>query len=395
MIAKKPGLKTGIIIIVLILFIFTAFLFYYYRSAKREKAMLKMQRDYYLGIIQSEQRWLAELQLSNGALPFRAAENGPAAIIPYFSCITALALLEEGPDGIKYAEAVKRYFDWHNAHLNNAASDRHGVSGTIYNYSVEVSNGIVQSEETEQKYDSTDSYAALFLIALWEYYNKTGDTKLLVERYQNINDVINAMIYTVDTDGLSFAKPGSRVKYLMDNAEVYQGLSSAINLLKKVFLPHYHEGTPEHTGASEVLAHLQEIKDKQADSFAKLLWNDTEQRYEVGIDKAGEPLAFKDWTCFYPDAVAQLFPIIYKVIETESEQAQYLYHTFGEHFEWGKLEHFENGHASFYWGLTAYCGALMGDEERVLSYLDCYLQKVPPDYRYPAYNADVAWVVMA
>lgn len=357
--------------------------------------MLKMQRDYYLGVIRSEQQWLAGQQLSNGALAFRATENGTASINPYFSCITALALLEEGPDGIKYVDAVKRHFDWHFAHLNNAASDQHGVAGTIYNYSAEVLDGVVLKEITEQKYDSTDSYAALFLIALWESYNKTGDAEYLVERYPKITAVINAMISTIDSEGLSFVKPDSSIKYLMDNAEVYQGLSSAINLLKKVFLPLYQKGTPEHSGASELLASLQETKERQAESFAKLLWNGTEQRYEVGIDKEGKPLAFQGWTHFYPDAVAQLFPIIYKVIEPDSRQAQYLSQAFGEHFQWEKMEHFEDGHANFYWGLTAYCGALMGDEEKVLSYLDCYMQKVPPDYKYPAYNADVAWVVMA
>jgi len=345
-------------------------------------------------MVQSEQKWLANLQLSNGALAFRGKENGTVSIVPYFSSITAIALLQKAPE-LEYEDVVTDYFDWHFAHLNGVASDIYGVPGTIYNYSAEVLNGIVQWEKTEQKYDSTDSYAALFLIALWEYYEQTGNAAYLMEHYWHITDVIGAMNATFDKDGLSYAKPNYRVKYLMDNAEVYKGISCAINLFEQVFLPRYDEGTMEKNDVKQTIAHLQEKKDGQEQAFRTILWNEVEQRYEIGINNSGVALDFSGWSEFYPDAVAQLFPILFGVLDPDSERARKLYQTFGEYFDWEDMAHYEKGDADFYWGLTAYAGALMRDEKKVYTYLDYYMDKVIPNYEYPAYNADVAWVVLA
>lgn len=355
---------------------------------------LKTHLDYYNDVIQSEQEWLANLQLTNGALPFRYEDNGTANIIPYFSDITAIALLQKAPD-LEYTDVVTDYFEWYFAHLNDADADKNGVAGTIYNYSAEVLNGVVVSETTEQKYDSIDSYAALSLIALWEFYEQTGNADFIINHYYQIINIIGAMNGTIDVDGLSYVKPNYQIKYLMDNAEVYQGLSCASSLLEKVFLPHYNEGTQEYNDIKQMLVNLEETKDGQEKAFNTILWSETEQRYEIGIDNDGDVLNFCGWTEFYPDAVAQLFPILFGVIDTDSERARNLYFTFGQYFDWENMAHYENGDASFYWGLTAYCGALMLDEEKVLSYLDYYKNKVMPNHEYPAYNADVAWVVLA
>ena len=130
-------------------------------------------------------------------------------------------------------------------------------------------------------------------------------------------------------------------------------------------------------------------------AFRTILWNEVEQRYEIGINNSGVALDFSGWSEFYPDAVAQLFPILFGVLDPDSERARKLYQTFGEYFDWEDMAHYEKGDADFYWGLTAYAGALMRDEKKVYTYLDYYMDKVIPNYEYPAYNADVAWVVLA
>ncbi len=385
--------QTYAIVILVLLLLGVAF-FFYYSHVKKEKTALKTRLDYYNSVVQSEQKWLAGLQQSNGALAFRDKENGTVSIVPYFSSITAMALLQKAPD-LKYEDVVIGYFDWHFAHLNDAASDKSGVPGTIYNYNAEVLNGVVQREKTEQEYDSTDSYAAFFLIALWEYYEQSGNAEYLMAHYGQITDVIGAMKATIDKDGLSYTKPSNHVKYLMDNTEVYQGVSCAINLFEQVFLPRYDQGTSEHSNVQRTIAHLKEIKQRQKQALSALLWNEAQQRYETGINNAGAPLDFTGWTEFYPDAVAQLFPVLFGVLDPDSERARNLYHTFGEYFDWEKMAHYEKGNTDFYWGLTAYSGALMRDEEKVRAYLDYYMIKVAPNHKYPAYNADVAWVVLA
>ena len=56
------------------------------------------------------------------------------------------------------------------------------------------------------------------------YYFKTGDRELIRANFHDISLVANVVVELQDEDGLVFVKPGSRTKYLMDNAENYRGL---------------------------------------------------------------------------------------------------------------------------------------------------------------------------
>ena len=108
--------------------------------------------------------------------------------------------------------------------------DRWGLSGTIYDYEVERHGFAAGSEATEivmiatRNYDSADSYAATFLTLVSEYYYKTQDSELVTANLDDINLVAQVIVSLQDKDGLVFVKPGSRTKYLMDNAENYRGL---------------------------------------------------------------------------------------------------------------------------------------------------------------------------
>ncbi|MGI5849882.1 MAG: hypothetical protein ACOX8Q_07440 [Christensenellales bacterium] len=391
-IGKRHPVHRYIIIILVVLVVCISF-FFYYSYIKQEKTTLKTHLNKYKKIIKSEQQWLANIQLSNGALPLRGKDDGIARIVPYFSSITAIALLQE-PD-IKHVNAVTEYFDWYYSHLNDVQSDINGIAGTIFDYSAEISDGAVKLEKTEKKYDSIDSYAAVFLMAQWEFYKQTDKGEYLIAHYPEILYIIEAMNATIDQDGLSYAKPDYKIKYLMDNTEVYQGLSCAINLFDQVFLNQYQKGTNEYSEAEKMLKRLQQNKDQIERGIQTILWNEDLQRYEIGLDTFGTILKFDGWTEFYPDSVAQLFPILFRIIEPESKRARDLYQTFCQYYNWADLEHYENGEENFYWGLVAYCGALMGDEEKVTRYLNYYIKNVMPDHNYPAYNADVAWVVLA
>lgn len=386
--------KIRLVFIIVLIFAILSFGFaFYYDHVKEEKAVLKKQYDYYNNLIHSEQAWLASLQLSNGALPFRGRYNGSAYIVPYFSSITAIALLQNTSE---YKDVVADYFGWHFSHLNDAQADINGISGTIYNYNAEISDGIVQYETTDKKYDSIDSYAAFFLIALWEYYEQTEEKEYLYIHYSDIVQVTKALEATIDDqDGLSYVKPDYQVKYIMDNVEVYEGISCAINIFQHVFLPHYADNTYEKNEVQNILNRLTAINSKQMESIERKLWNVVEQRYEVGLNNVDGRLDFSGWTQFYPDAVSQLFPIIFGTIEPDNDRARSLYDKFSNHFDWENFEHHLNGDAKFYWGILAYCGALMHDEEKVKDYLDYYAKNIMKNHDYPVYNADVAWVVLA
>ena len=126
----------------------------------------------YQKIATEEAAWLASLQIDNGALLMTRGPNGDFTMNPYFADFAALALLGAGES---YYENVRRYMDWHFDHLNTAQTDYNGVDGTIYDYTVTLSNGKLVSEKIsinadgKKSYDSTDSYAATFLCVVAKY----------------------------------------------------------------------------------------------------------------------------------------------------------------------------------------------------------------------------------
>ena len=83
----------------------------------------------YQKIATEEAAWLASLQAENGALLMTGGSSGQFTMNPYFADFAALALLGAGES---YYENVRRYMDWHFAHLNTAETDYNGVDGTAF-----------------------------------------------------------------------------------------------------------------------------------------------------------------------------------------------------------------------------------------------------------------------
>ena len=70
-------------------------------------------------------------------------------------------------------EAARLYFNWHAAHIN--------PDSTIFDYT-----GTYPNYSSTGDYDSTDSYGALFLMALWQYYVATGDADFVAGKWAAI-----------------------------------------------------------------------------------------------------------------------------------------------------------------------------------------------------------------
>lgn len=380
--------KKIFIILVLIIVIYG-----YYAYSVKQRIILQDEIDFYQRIVDSESEWIKNLQLSNGAIAFRVKEGELAWVNPYFADYTAMALLHAG-DGQKYVEEVKAYLDWHFNHLNDSKTDKNGIDGTIYEYKVEVKNGIVVSETTKEKYDSIDSYAASFLELLWHYYRYTDDVEYLIEHYDEILRIINAINATID-EGLTIVKPNYPVKYLMDNTEVYAGLGCAVDLYDKVFLSVLNKNTNEYKDAEKTYDKLKKHHKKLEEKIEDIMWNESDSHYIVAVAKNEEIISAFDWTDFYPDATSQLFPIIHGILDNKSDRAKYLYETFGDHYVWEEFEHYTKEYADFYWGRLPYVAAVMEDEDRVNTYMTYYSENVMLEHKKPLYNADAAWVILA
>lgn len=340
----------------------------------------------YQKIATEEAAWLASLQAENGALLMTGGSSGQFTMNPYFADFAALALLGAGES---YYENVRRYMDWHFAHLNTAETDYNGVDGTIYDYTVTLSYGKVVSEKIninadgKKSYDSTDSYAATFLCVVAKYYEKTGDLAYLMANSRDLRRLLNPIRQTMHT-GLTFAKPDYRIKYLMDNCEVYEGLVAAEKLYTAL-------------GLTELCAEATELKQQVYDAIEEHMWMEEEGYYEVALGVNNDSAYAFTWTNFYPCATAQLFPIYCGLLEPTDARSIHLYNKFNEYFSTGERKATWEEMSTpdtFYWGSLAYTAALMGDNARLETYMKLYL-KVMNRHAYPLYNADAARVCMA
>ena len=352
------------------------------QSTMTKEEQLAMYRK----IATEEAAWLASLQIENGALLMTRGPNGNFTMNPYFADFAALALLGAGET---YYENVRRYMDWHFDHLNTAQTDYNGVDGTIYDYTVTLSNGKLVSEEIsinaegKKSYDSTDSYAATFLCVVAKYYEKTGDLAYLQDNSQDLQRLLNPIRQTMDK-GLTFAKPDYRIKYLMDNCEVYEGLVAAEKLYTAL-------------GLTELRAEAADLKQQVFDSIEEHMWMEGEGYYEVALGVNNDSAYAFTWTNFYPCATAQLFPISCGLLAPTDPRSVYLYNQFNAYFSTGERKATWEEMSTpdtFYWGSLAYTAALMGDNARLEKYMTLYL-KIMNRHAYPLYNADAARVCMA
>jgi hypothetical protein len=307
-------------------------------------------------ILEQEAGWIAGLPFASGAIPTYgepiANYDGKYKVIPYFTNMGLLGLLEQPG----YAPVVRNYMNWYFSHLNRTATEN-VPAGSVFDYVVETDK---ITETATHDFDSTDSYASTFINLLRKYAEATGDTAYLLEHKEDIHLVAGAMLSTRQSDGLTWAKPAYRVKYLMDNTEVYKGLRDMEWICANVF------------GDEAAAARYRQHKEEVWTGIQNGLWSESRNAYAYAKMEDGT-LLFPDWNSFYADAAAQLFPIWTGVLAPDSERALQLYNTFNAHHPgWPQLT---KGDA-FPWALLAYTAAIMGDKARV----DLFLRSVKDTY---------------
>lgn len=336
-------------------------------------------------VYERETEWIASLQVENGAIPMTYADNGQLTMNPYFADFAALALLDNAE---KYADNVVKYMDWHFAHLNTAEEDFNGLDGTIYDYKITMKDGRIESEAVSEpdnadSYDTTDSYAATFLTVVYKYFRETGDGAYLAAHAEDLKRITD-VIFSNLQDGLTYAKPNHRVKYLMDNCEVYEGAIAAAGIFEEIVLRGGDEYASLRDDCRELISTVKE-------NINSKLWNYVGGYYSPGIAAyVGVPTKIFSWNMYYPQATSQLFPIICGVIEPDTARAEHLYSKFCESFEWERFDYPD----AFYWGANVYAAAVMNDLDRVVTYMTEY-STLMEKHSWPLYNADSARVAMA
>jgi hypothetical protein len=325
-----------------------------------------MCQDLYDEILNEEAGWISRLQMESGAVPMYSApisaHHNQYKVTPYFSHFGLLGLLEK-PES---APVVRKYMDWYFDHMNRTATPT-TPAGSVFDYLIEADR---QTEVATRDFDSTDSYASTFLNVLRKYAEVTSDITYLREHRDDIFLIADAMIATKQNDGLTWAKPDYRLKYLMDNSEVFSGLQDMEWLCLKVFRD------------DQASAFYRKHKEDVYAGIENGLWSGPHNAYAYAKSEDGS-LLYPDWTRFYADATAQLFPIWTGVLPAGSERAKQLYDTFNQHHpRWPVLEKPD----SFPWALIAYTAAIMGDRTRTGQFLTAVkIVYIDRDHPWPWY----------
>jgi len=292
-------------------------------------------------LLRSEMEWLASTQRPDGAIAF---DQRGRKVIPYFSNLAALPLLDQDP------AAAKRYMEWYVQRLNKP--DRFGLYGTVYDRFYD--GGV---ERTTEDYDSADSYAATFLTLVKEYTQKTGDLEWVRSNASDVNMVAGAIIALQDSDGLVWAKSNYKMKYLMDNSENFRGLEDWAQVLE--MLGRSTDAEYVHARAAMVRQGIEDV-----------LWDNRLGRYmwAAGQNYRRVPRS----NVWYPDNVAQVYPIVFGLVPPDSPRARTLYAEVARRFpQWEQYVKDD----PFPWTIMAYAAAMVGDAGRASVFIDTTQRK--------------------
>ena len=257
-----------------------------------------------------EASYIKSLAVTDGDMAGAISESkSDDTIIPYFADFACLGLTAYGRSSDQ--QTVLNYINWHIGHMNDAATDKFGISGTIYDYIAGVSTG---------SYDSTDSYAATFLTLLYKY-SETYDPAFLKDRESLIDTLTNVMLATyIDKIGLTSATPDYDECILMDNCEVYQGFVSAFRIYEK------------YCGNSAKSATMAQYAATVKKSIIRRYWSSTKGCFYADVDLNGKADSAFKLNRFYLDASSQLYPVIYGVISPKSKMAKSAYSKFKKYY---------------------------------------------------------------
>ena len=229
-------------------------------------------------------------------------------IVPYF---LNLSLLNELPKKKNYKD-TRNYILWVFDNLNYP--DKHGMTGTIYDFYI-TKSGL---ETPVEKYDSVDSYSASFLMMLNEYTKLSGDKSIVKENSKKILDIVYTLAFLQDSDGLTTAKPNHKEKYLMDNCEVYGGLTAYLELAER-----YSELEQNQK------EYYPRVRKNIKDAINSILFNEINNNFDWAFDGLAHT---SDWNVFYPDSYAQLFPILFDITE-DADLKQHLWKEYNKRYK--------------------------------------------------------------
>lgn len=365
------------IVLLTIFLILTAATIITVKVTMEKNELLREKISYFQKIEENEKQWIMSNQTENGAiLTYEKKIETTNWVNPYFANLAASALMEGHPTK-EQRDSVRRYLSWYLKHINSSQEDPINGGGTIYDYDITVTRTGEEKSISKREYDSVDSYASTFLKAASDYVRITQDTKWLAEYSLSLQRVANALLRCINAEGITLAKTDYPIYYLMDNCETNAGLK-AMKVLQKQGVVFSQE--------DEVKGYLE----KNSDCVKEGFWRNGE--YIIGLDEDGEVLE-NNKSSIYPKTIAQIYPIAWQVLDKKEERAEQIYQSLCDNWQWEKMDYRERGGSQSYWPVLAFVGALLGDEDRVETYIENYMNVVEKDHGYPIHIDDAAWII--
>ena len=152
----------------------------------------------------------------------------------------------------------------------------------------------------KEKVDSEDGYLGMYLFLMGKYLEKTENTDL-PEYWKKGISLALKKIQSLMRDGITQVSEENTTAYLMDNLEVWKGL---------------HE--LELAGLEDTQA-ISEMRKKIQAQIENIFWDDANQRWRI----IGNSDLY-DQIEFYPDGVAQIYPLIYEFPVKEKKKQKIL-----------------------------------------------------------------------
>jgi hypothetical protein len=235
-------------------------------------------------------------QTSDGAITMGRRNERRSSVVSYFGCFAAQGLVAvyrrtQDPELLMGA---KKWVDWYIAHQN--------ADGTIFDF-----NGNSDDWTSSGQFDSTDSYAAVYIDLLRDVHQAAPDVVWLADRKPSIVTALKGIRLTMQPCGLTTAKPDYPVMYTMDNVETLLGLRAAVVLA-------------EALGDSALQQQALAEANRMEAAISSELWNPQAACYRVGVQLDGGKMeSLRDW---YPDIMANLMAVAWL---PRSERNEHLY----------------------------------------------------------------------
>lgn len=245
---------------------------------------------------------------------YQPLDKDQYTVDPFVVNLMALDLLKE--KSVAYLDVVKQYLHWYLENLNYA--DKYDITGSMYRYTVS-RDGKQVSLETS---GSICRYAASFLLLLEKYIRLSGDRDIAIKNKQRIEDAAYNIPFLQGTDGLIRSFPDQEMVYLTDNCIAYSGLNAILKLSKR-FRWHKLE------------TYYREIRVRLYSGIFTQLY-DTKTKGFIRVIDNGQKIP-ADLEAFNPDAISQIYPIVFDVLVGKKRYRKRLWRPFRKRYP-GKWE---------------------------------------------------------